>query len=152
MLISYLKKKKSHFNEHEVISNFGFDFAFPWWLVILIIFSCACELSVCFLWKYVYSGSLTFFFNQNFLWLHRGIWKFLGQGLNLSHSCSNARSFNPLSQARDLTHTSTVTQATAVGAQTYLAIVGTPCLVFGYWVVCVLYIIFILIIYHTNHL
>ena len=28
-----------------------------------------------------------------------GVWKFPGQGLNVSHSCSNARSFNPLHQA-----------------------------------------------------
>ena len=45
-----------------------------------------------------------------------GIWKFLDQGLNpshsydLCHSCRNARPFNPLHQARYQTHTSTVTK------------------------------------------
>ena len=29
-----------------------------------------------------------------FLWPHCSIWKFPGQGLNLSHSCGNARFFN----------------------------------------------------------
>ena len=37
-----------------------------------------------------------------------------GQELNLSHSCSKAGSFNPLCQARELTHTSAVTWAAAV--------------------------------------
>ena len=44
-----------------------------------------------------------------------GIWKFLGQGLNLSHSCGSAGSFNPLpawgsnpSLHRDLSHSSQI--------------------------------------------
>ena len=58
----------------------------------------------------------------NFLSGHTySIWKFLGQGLNPSHShdlcssCDNDRSFNPLRWAGDQTHASTATQATAVG-------------------------------------
>ena len=49
-----------------------------------------------------------------------GIWKFQGEGLNTSHSCklchscSDTKSFNPLHQAREWTHASAVTQATAV--------------------------------------
>ena len=38
-----------------------------------------------------------------------GLWKFLGQGLSLSCSCSIAGSFNPLCWARDRTHGSTAT-------------------------------------------
>ena len=33
-----------------------FWFAFPWWWVMLSIFSCTCWPSVCLLWKNVYSG------------------------------------------------------------------------------------------------
>ena len=64
-----------------------------------------------------------FFFND--------IWKFLGQGLKLSHSCDlycnciNATSFNPLCQAGDRTHASTATWAAAVGFVTHCATVGT---------------------------
>ena len=45
------------------------------------------------------------------LWPHHSIWKFLGQGLNLS---GNTRSFNPLCQVGDQTCTSAVTWAAAV--------------------------------------
>ena len=38
-----------------------FWFAFPWWLTMLSIFSCACWLSVCLLWETVYSGLLPIF-------------------------------------------------------------------------------------------
>ena len=53
------------------------------------------------------------------------IWKFLGQGLNpshsydLCHSCGNARSFNPLCQTGDGTWTSAATWATAVRSWTH---------------------------------
>ena len=36
-------------------------FAFPWWLVVLIIFSCVCWHSTCILWKDVRGGSQTTF-------------------------------------------------------------------------------------------
>ena len=36
-------------------------FAFPWWLVMLNVFSCACRPAVCLLWGNVYSGSLPIF-------------------------------------------------------------------------------------------
>ena len=58
--------------------------------------------------------------------------KFSGQGLNVKHSwnlcCSgsNTRSFNPLHWAKDWTHTSAATQATAVGFLTHCAMAGTP--------------------------
>ena len=39
-----------------------FWFPFPWWLVILSIFSCICWPSVCLSWKSVYSGPLTIFY------------------------------------------------------------------------------------------
>ena len=38
-----------------------FWFAFPWWLTMLHIFSCACWLLVCPLWKNVYAGLLSIF-------------------------------------------------------------------------------------------
>ena len=38
-----------------------------------------------------------------------GIWKFPGQGLNLSNACANPRSFNPLHQAWDSACSSAVT-------------------------------------------
>ena len=41
-----------------------FWFAFPWWLVMLSIFSCVCWPSVCLLWKNVYSDH-GLFFNQD---------------------------------------------------------------------------------------
>ena len=49
-----------------------------------------------------------------------------GQGLNLSHSCSNAVSFNPLHWARDQTHTSSATQAAVVSFLTFSSAVGMP--------------------------
>ena len=66
-----------------------------------------------------------FYFILKFLFIYlfygstRSIWKFLGQGLNLSHSYdlqrsyNNARPFNPLHQARYQTHISGATQAAA---------------------------------------
>ena len=38
-----------------------FWFAFPWWLVILSIFSCACWPSVCLLWRNIYSDLVPIF-------------------------------------------------------------------------------------------
>ena len=61
----------------------------------------------------------------------QGIWKFQGQGLNLSSSCElchsrrNTGSFNPLHWVRGWTCTSTPTQATAVRFLTHCATVGT---------------------------
>ena len=52
------------------------------------------------------NSDFTFFFFFNFICHTKGIWKFLGQELNPSHissqchSCSYARSFNPLHRAR----------------------------------------------------
>ena len=63
------------------------------------------------------------FFNGH---THGAIWKFLGQGLNLRHSCSNTRSFRPLHLARNQTHSSTVTQAAAVGFLIHCTTAGTP--------------------------
>jgi len=60
------------------------------------------------------------------------IWKFLGQGLNLSHSCnlchscSKAKYFNSLHWAWDWTHTSRATRAAVVGFCTHGATAGTP--------------------------
>ena len=60
----------------------------------------------------------------------QGIWKFPGQGLNLSHSCdlswsySNAGSFNTLCWARDWTCTSTATWA-AIDSYHTCTTVGT---------------------------
>ena len=48
--------------------------------------------------------------------------------LNLSHSCNNMGSFNPLRQTRDQIHASAVTQATTVGFLTHFATAGTPIL------------------------
>ena len=59
-------------------------------------------------------------------------WKFLGQGLNPSHSynlhcsCGSAGSFNPLHQAGDQTHTSTGNRTAAVMFLTHCTTVGTP--------------------------
>ena len=61
-----------------------------------------------------------------------GIWKFLVQGLNpshsfgLYHSCSTMGSFNPLYQARDQTLASAATQAVVVRFLTHCATAGTP--------------------------
>ena len=55
-----------------------------------------------------------------------GIWKFLGQGLNPSHSCSNTRYFNPLCQAGDWTSTSAVTWAPTLEFLTHCTMEGTP--------------------------
>ena len=59
-----------------------------------------------------------------------GLWRFPGQGWNQSCSCDlwwhKARSFNPLHQARDWTHTSTGTPATAVRFLTQGTTAGTP--------------------------
>ena len=47
----------------------------------------------------------------------RSVWKFPGQGLNPSHSCSNTRSFTPLRGAGNWTLASTATRAAAVNSQ-----------------------------------
>lgn len=52
-----------------------------------------------------------FFFNG----CTQGICKFLGQGVNLSHSCSKAISFNPLCRFRDQTCAFAAIRAIAVG-------------------------------------
>ena len=57
-----------------------------------------------------WSHCFFFFFNG----CTHSIWKFPGQGLNLSCSCYNMASFNPLCWARDWTRASTVTWAAAV--------------------------------------
>ena len=60
------------------------------------------------------------------------MWKFLGQGSNLrhscklSHSCSNSGSFNPLCWAGDQIHTSVLTQVAIVGFLTHCTTAGTP--------------------------
>ena len=54
------------------------------------------------------------------------IWKFTGQGLNLSCSCGNAGSFNLLHRAEDGTHASAATRASAVRFITRCATAGTP--------------------------
>ena len=72
--------------------------------------------------------ALLFVFNG----LTRGIWKFLGQGLNPSHSYdlhrswSNSRSFNPLCWDRDQIPASVAIRAAAVRFQTHCSTVGTP--------------------------
>ena len=60
------------------------------------------------------------------------VWKFPSQGLTLSSSCNihcscgNAGFFNPLCQAKDQTHTSTVTQAVVVRFLTHCTVAKTP--------------------------
>ena len=51
----------NHSDSWEVISHCGFWFAFPWWLAVLSLFSCACWTSACLLWKSFYSGPLPIF-------------------------------------------------------------------------------------------
>ena len=85
--------------------------------------------------KYLVLYSFFFFFFNFFCHTH-GIWKFLGQGLNLSpscdlcHSCSNTGSFNTLCQDRYQTHTSSVTPATVVGFLIHCATAETPMIKF----------------------
>ena len=67
-------------------------------------------------------ASNSFFF---FLFFFHSIRKFLGQGLNLSHSCVNARSLNPLCWARDRIESAT-TQTAVGGFLTHFATAGTP--------------------------
>ena len=73
-----------------------------------------------------FSFFLSFFYNGH----TPGIWKFLGQGLNLSPSCGNSRSFNPLCWAKNQTHASAVTRAAAIGFLTHCATTRTPCALF----------------------
>ena len=78
-----------------------------------------------------YRGLFSFVacFLSQFYGLIHSIWKFLGQELNPSHSCSvacSAKSFSPLHWAGDWTHTSTATQATAVRLLTPCAMAGPP--------------------------
>ena len=60
------------------------------------------EFGILFL-SFIMSHAILYLYKDHFIFYGQthGIWKFLGQGLNLSHSCSNAGSFNPLHQARD---------------------------------------------------
>ena len=89
-----------------------------------------------------------------------GTWKFLGQGLNLSHncdpshSCSNAGSFNPLHQVRDQTYTSTVTWAAAVRFLTHCTTVGTPIIFFpwGRVTFCFIFVYLTILEYILNFL
>ena len=61
-----------------------------------------------------------------------GIWKFPSQGLNpshsciLCHSCGRAKFFNSVLWTGDQIHTSTATQAVAVGSLTHYITAGTP--------------------------
>ena len=83
-------------------------------------------------------GSLSFVHSFFFYSCTNGIWKFLGQGLNTSHSwdvlcsCCNTRSFNPLPWAGEQTCTSAVTWATAVRFLTQRTLPGTPWVGFRY--------------------
>ena len=52
------RQSLNHWTAREVPSLW-FWFVFPWWLVMLSIFSCACCPSICLLWKNVYSDTLT---------------------------------------------------------------------------------------------
>ena len=63
---------------------------------------------------------------------NRSIWKFPGQGLNLSPSCNNAGSVNPSRWAGDWTCISAATQAAAVRSLTHCTTAETPntCLFF----------------------
>ena len=71
---------------------------------------------------------VTVFFNS---WTC-SIWKFLGQGLNPSHSwdlhcsCSNTGSFNPLHRAGDQTSTSEVTWAAVAVGFLFSSLKATP--------------------------
>ena len=79
-------------------------------------------------------------FPESFFFLFRatprGIWKFLGQGLNsscscyLRVSCVNAGSFNPLYQAGDRTGASASAPAAAVGFITHYATMETARVIF----------------------
>ena len=63
------------------------------------LFVCVCD--ICFpKWNY----SINFFFGHA-----HSMWKFPGQGLNLSHNCGTAGYLNPLLWARDQSCTSTAT-------------------------------------------
>ena len=70
---------------------------------------------------YVTFISIFFIYLFTFINKFHSIWKFPGQGLNLSCSCNlcclcnNTGSFNPLGLAGDQTHASTVTQTAALG-------------------------------------
>ena len=64
------------------------------------------------------------------------IWNFPSQGLNLNHSCSSARSFNPLHRPRDRTHTPTTTQAVSVRFLTHCTKAGTLQWIFLYVFLC----------------
>ena len=73
---------------------------------------------------YLFTYLFIIFFYNFFFGCTHSIWKFLAQGLNLSHSCGNTRSFNPLFQARDQTRTSAATQAAPVGFPAHCATEG----------------------------
>ena len=69
------------------------------------------------------SINITFF---SFSSCIHGLWKFLGQELNPSHSWGNAGSFNPPRCAGDQAYASAGTQVTVAGSLTYCATAGTP--------------------------
>ena len=82
-------------------------------------------------------GLLFFLFNGQ----THGIWKLLGQGLNLScnfnlrHSCGNPGSFNPQCQVgAPQSHTSAATQAAAVGWFFFFSFFGLPSGIRSSWV------------------
>ena len=98
------------------ISSSELFWALPW--TFLIIGASAFSIWPRLLWVEVFS----FLFNG----LTRGLWKFPGQGLNLSHSCSNVKSFNALLQGGDWTHASAATRGAAVGFLNHSTTAGTP--------------------------
>ena len=69
-----------------------------------------------------WTTNVAFYFNSHMC----SIWSSLGQGLNLSCSCSNDGSFNPLYQAGVGTHASAATWTTAVRFLTHRTTVGIP--------------------------
>ena len=78
------------------------------------------------------------FSSFNFYSYSYGIWKLLGQGLNLSHRCSNTVSFNPLSRIAikpylhsNPSHYRFLTHCTTVRTQSLCIVLSSPEFVFS---------------------
>ena len=117
LLESFPKQRAKYWESHQLCPSrkkeIGLDF-------------CIGFILFCILFYFILFHFISFFGNTH------GIWKFLGQGLNLSRSChlchswGNRESSNPLHRAGDGTHASTVSWAAEVGFLTHCATMGTP--------------------------
>ena len=73
-ILYHLRHQGSHEEcGYKVVLNYGFDFSFLWWLMLLNIFSCAYSPFVCLFWRNIYSYPFNIFQLGDFLFHFWGV-------------------------------------------------------------------------------